>query len=194
MANHTRRKKIQDFEKEKLQAILQYKESVESTRGKSQDDFEKSIYLLGSGGLIVSLMAIEKIIDLIDIIAFKFFFGFGLFCFVLTLLSNLLSHKKSINESEIIIDKINQDPDCIFEDEFTESLQSGNKKIDSLNTTSIVSLIIGITCILLFFLLNFYTMSNNKPIPKPQSIPNPSTQEKGRTISTPPKVVNPKTK
>ncbi|MBL3547236.1 hypothetical protein [Chryseobacterium sp. KMC2] len=191
MANQSRNnKKIQDFEKEKLQAILQYKESVESTRGKSQDDFEKSIYLLGSGGLIVSLMAIEKIIELIDIIAFKYFFVIGLFCFVATLFSNLLSHKKSITESEKIIDKINQEPNCIFEDEFTESLENGNKKIDILNRISIVSLITGIISILLFFTLNFFTMSDKKP--QPQNPPKPLTEEKGRTISTPPKIVAPK--
>ncbi|WP_226064045.1 hypothetical protein [Kaistella polysaccharea] len=189
-----KRNLIKEIDEAKFEIIMQYKASIESGKIKSQDDFEKSIYLLASGGLVISLLALDKILDKIEIIEFKFFFIFGLFCFVITLLSNLISHNKSIKESEKLINKINENPECIFEDEFTKTLNNGNAKIEFLNKTSIAATVLGASSVLIFLTINFINMSDKNPHPKPTQTKkeSPTIIEKGRTIVSPPKVVKPK--
>lgn len=187
-----KKEKVQELESEKLEVILQYKSSIEANKDKSQDDFEKSIYLLASGGLVVSLMTIDKFLDKLDIISLKDVFALGLLGFVCTLLTNLLSHRRSIKESENLINLINENPECIFEEEFTNNLKRGNKKIEFLNYASISSLIIGASSILIFFTINFFSMSN---LPKPTNPTTPATEPKpttGRANPAPPTIVIPK--
>ncbi|MCL1658615.1 hypothetical protein M2T79_18575 [Elizabethkingia miricola] len=175
--------------------IDKYIELIELTKSKSQDDFEKYLYLLGSGGLVISLLIIEKILSL-SIVKISFYLLLASsISFVITLLSNLLSHQQSIKVSEKLIESINNDRNCLNEKEFIEIQNNGNKKIKLLNNFSIYSLITGILLILVFFTINYSIMSNDRPQlppkpsqPTPQSTPN---EEKGRTLPPPPRI-NPK--
>lgn len=177
-----------------IEYINNYRKSVEDNRNKSQDDFEKYINLLASGGLVVSLMFIEKLVENKIFIIFNWIFIIGLIGFVCTLLMNLISHKKSINDSNYILDTLGFDIDKLEDKEFLKEVSDRNRSIDILNKLSIVSLIIGVFSILIFFTINFFNMSDQKPKPKPQpqqSPPKPLTEEKGRTNPTPARVTIP---
>lgn len=75
------------------QEWIEYRNAVTENKSKSQDDFEKYINILASGGLVLSLTFFEKIVPLEKAI-YKPFVITGMFLMVLTLLSNLYSHYK----------------------------------------------------------------------------------------------------
>lgn len=175
--------------------IDKYIELIELTKSKSQDDFEKYLYLLGSGGLVISLFIIEKVMNYNTIEYSIFLILISAFCFSSTLLFNLLSHRKSITVSEKLIKLINKDSNCLYGKKFKKIQKKGNKVINRLNKYSIYTLISGIIFILAFFTINYSIMSNDRPQmppkpspPSPQNIPN---EEKGRTLPPPPRI-NPK--
>lgn len=133
----------------------QYKNSVEQSKNKSQDDFEKYINLWASGGLVVSLFVIDKIIDKQINIKHHEIFIIGISCFVITLSVNLLSHKMSIKVADYILEEMSKDTEIIYEESFQKELSKRNSKIDTLNNISIIILIIAIISILIFFIVHF---------------------------------------
>ncbi|KFF09848.1 MULTISPECIES: hypothetical protein [Flavobacterium] len=159
---------------------IEYRNAVSDNKSKSQDDFEKYINLLASGGIVLSLTFLEKIIT-VDKTDFKPLYIIGLICLVLTLLSNLYSHYKSIIDSDLTIQEIDEKK---YNDIF-KNIKKRNKIINRLNRTSIWSLIIGVVFVLTFVTINLFNMSN-KQNPSPPAKPMPATEEKGRTIPLPP--------
>ncbi len=173
----------EDKEERIRQEWIDYRNSVSENKSKSQDDFEKYINLLASGGLVLSLTFFEKIVAL-DKAIFKPFVIIGMFLMVVTLLSNLYSHYKSIIDSDITIQEIDDEK----YKEIFKNIENRNKIINRLNRVSIWSLIIGIVFLITFATINIYNMSdsNQKNRPAPQQQPKPATEEKGRTIPAPP--------
>lgn len=177
-----------------IEYLTSYRRSVEENKNKSQDDFEKYINILASGGLVVSLLFVEKLVEnKINSMA-SWLFVIGLVGFVGTLLINLISHKKSINDSNFILDNLGFDIKKFDDEVFLEEVTKRNKILDFWNKASITSLIAGTLSILIFFTINFLNMSNQQPKPQPRPNQNPSsplTEEKGRTNPIPSKVVIP---
>ncbi len=179
------KKKKQKQQEKFNQGWSEYRNSVSENKNKSQDDFEKYINLLASGGIIVSLTFLEKITAVVKI-EYIIFYLIGLFLLVLTLISNLYSHHKSIRDSDSIIKEIDEEK---YEDIF-KNIDKRNKPINLLNITSIWSLIIGTILILTFVSINLFAMNDNqKPQPSdsPRQNPKPQWEEKGRTNPTPPR-------
>jgi hypothetical protein len=177
-------KKIDLHLDEKIrQEWIEYRNSVLENKSKSQDDFEKYINLLASGGLVLSLTFLEKIVSLENAIC-KPLVIIGMYLMVVTLLSNLYSHYKSITDSDSTINEIdNEEYNDIF-----KNIEKRNKIINRLNRVSIWALIIGIASLITFATINIYNMNNsnggNKPTQQP---PRPLTEErKGRTMPPPP--------
>lgn len=171
---------------QRIQGWDNYRNSVIENKNKSQDDFEKYINLLATGGIILSLTFLEKIVSITQI-SFLWFYIIGLTLLVITLLSNLYSHYKSMNDSDMIIKEIDEEK---YEEIF-KNIEKRNKPINDLNKTSIWCLIIGSVLILTFVSINLYNMDKDQtPIPKdtPNSIPDPNT---GRTNPTPPPTIKP---
>ena len=163
---------------------IEYRNSDSENKSKSQDDFEKYINLLASGGLILSLTFFEKIVPL-DKAIFKSFVIIRMFLMIVTLLSNLYSHYKSMIDSDCTIKEIDDEK----YKEIFKNIEIRNKTINFLNRVSIWSLIIGILSLITFVTINIYNMSdsNQKNSPAPQQQPKPLIEEqKGRTIPTPP--------
>ncbi len=164
----------------------EYRNAVIQNKNKSQDDFEKYINLLASGGIVISLTFLEKITAVVKI-EYMTFYLFGLSLLIVTLLSNLFSHHKSIQDSDLIIKEIDEEK---YDDIF-RNIDHRNKPINLLNTISIWSLIIGTILILTFVSINLFAMNENqKPSPSdnPRQNPKPQTEEKrGRTNPTPPR-------
>ncbi len=170
------------------QEWIEYRNSVIENKSKSQDDFEKYINLLASGGLVLSLTFFEKIVPLDKAIS-KPFVILGMFLMVITLLSNLYSHYKSLIDSDATIKEIDDEK----YKEIFKNIDARNKTINRLNRLSIWSLIIGIISLITFVTINIYNMDNsnqgNKP--RPQQPPKPLTEEKrGRTTPPPPRPSN----
>jgi short subunit fatty acids transporter len=133
----------------KRQEWIEYRNSVIENKSKSQDDFEKYINILASGALILSLTFFEKIVPLEKAI-YKPFVITGMFLMVLTLLSNLYSHYKSITDSDSTIKEIDEEKhEMIF-----TNIEKRNKVINGLNKVSIWSLIIGILSLITFVTIN----------------------------------------
>lgn len=165
---------------EENQSWIDYRNAVADNKSKSQDDFEKYINLLASGGIVLSLTFLEKIITDGNICG-KWLFIVGIILMVITLLSNLYSHYKSMIDSDLTISEIDDEKyDQIF-----KNINKRNKLINLFNKTSIWSLIIGVIFILTFVTLNLFNMSD-KTAPRPTTQPPPTTIEKGRTVPTPP--------
>lgn len=133
----------------KRQEWIEYRNSVIENKSKSQDDFEKYINILASGALILSLTFFEKIVPLEKAI-YKPFVITGMLLMVLTLLSNLYSHYKSITDSDSTIKEIDEEKhEMIF-----TNIEKRNKVINGLNKVSIWSLIIGILSLITFVTIN----------------------------------------
>lgn len=173
---------------QQLEAWDTYRNAVTENKNKSQDDFEKYINLLASGGLVLSLTFLEKIVSVKEP-AGLWLFVLSLLGFVLTLLSNLYSHYQSIKDSDATIKEIDEQQ---YEQIF-KNIDKRNKPINRLNRISIWSLISGTLLILIFLTINLFTMNNNtnnssannRPNSNPQ--PKPLTEEKGRTTPNPPR-------
>ena len=166
-------KKKEHKQQEKFnQGWWEYRNSVSANKNKSQDDFEKYINLLASGGIIVSLTFLEKIAAVVKI-EYIIFYLIGLFLLVVTLISII----KEIDEEK-------------YEDIF-KNIDKRNKPINLLNITSIWSLIIGTILILTFVSINLFAMNDNqkpRPSDSPRQQPKPLTEEKrGRTNPPPPR-------
>ena len=137
------------------QGWIDYRNSVSENKSKSQDDFEKYINLIASGGLVLSLTFFEKIVPLKEAVS-KPFVIVGMFLMVVTLLSNLYSHYKSIIDSDLTLKEID-------EEKYTEifkNIDKRNKAINRLNCISIWSVIIGIASLITFLTINISTMNN----------------------------------
>lgn len=134
-----------------------YRNSVIDNKNKSQDDFEKYINILASGGIIVSLTFLDKIVEKGNV-GCVIPYVIGLILLVVTLLSNLYSHYRSIVDSDIIIKEIDEKK---YDDIFKNS-EERNKIIRNLNTTSIWSLILGAVLILTFTSKNLFYMNDSK--------------------------------
>jgi hypothetical protein len=178
-------------QKEKFnQDWIDYRNAVSENKSKSQDDFEKYINLLASGGIVLSLTFLEKIIT-VDKTIFKAFYVIGLIFLIVTLLSNLYSHHKSIKDSDLTIKEIDEEK---YDDIF-KNIDSRNKIINRFNITSIWSLIIGTISILTFVTINLFNMSDNqnpRPSDRPTQNPTPLTEEKrGRTNPNPSPQIKP---
>lgn len=171
---------MDDLEEKERQDWIDYRNAVSDNKSKSQDDFEKYINLLASGGIVLSLTFLEKIIT-VDKTIFKAFYVIGLILLIVTLLSNLYSHYKSIIDSDLTIQEIDEKK---YEEVF-KNIKKRNTIINRLNRTSIWSLIIGVIFILTFVTINLFNMSD-KAAPIPATQPIPSTEERGRTIPQPP--------
>lgn len=166
------------------QEWIEYRNSVLDNKSKSQDDFEKYINILASGGLVLSLTFFEKIVPLAQAI-YKPFVIIGMFLMIVTLLSNLYSHYKSIIDSDLTVKEIDEGK----HDDIFKNIDKRNRKINRLNHVSIWALIIGIVCLIIFVAINISSVNNNQKVQERPNRPNPSIekQEKGRTTPPPPR-------
>lgn len=159
---------------------IEYRNSIYQNKSKSQDDFEKYINLLATGGLILGFTFMEKKFSFSKI-SWLWMIICGLLCFTITLLSNLYSHHKSIKDSDEMINEIDNK---LFDDLYIKT-KKRNKIIDLLNNISIMSLFIGATLTILFITKNLYNMNSNSQNPQPKDIPNKINPGTGRTNPTP---------
>ena len=169
----------------------EYRKSVEANKNKSQDDFEKYLNLWSSGGIVISLMIISKLIEENIDVTCKILFATGLIGFLTTILFNLLSHNKSIKDSDFILENVSNYNE-LLDESFNEKLEKRNKFVTALNDISIASFIIGILSILTFVIINFLNMSNQEKPKQPPTQPSkPLTEEKGRTNPVPARITTP---
>lgn len=187
-------RKSQKQQELEIEYISNYRKSVEENKNKSQDDFEKYINLLASGGLVISLLFLEKLVEnKIDSVC-NWLFVIGLIGFVSTLLINLISHKKSINDSNFILETLGFDITKTEDEDFLKEVSKRNRVLDIWNKLSIWCLITGALSILIYFTINFLSMSNQQQKPQSppvQNPPKPQTEEKGRTNPIPTRVIAP---
>lgn len=159
------------------QGWIDYRNSVIDNKSKSQDDFEKYINLIASGGIVLSLTFLEKIVSLEKAVC-KSLIVIGMYLMVFTLLSNLYSHYKSILDSDATIRDIDKKK---FKKIF-KKIEKRNRVINVLNRISIWALILGIFSLVTFVTINIYHMSDKQKTTPPLK---PATEEKGRTITPP---------
>lgn len=174
-------------EKELKKGWDDYRNLVIENKNKSQDDFEKYINILASGGIVLSITFLEKIVT-VDKITWILLYILGLLLLVGTLLSNLYSHYKSMLDCDQIIKEIDDEK---YDDIF-KNIDKRNQSINLLNRASIWSLIIGVLLILTFLSINLFAMSDNPQTnPLPSDNPQPVEEKSGRTTPTPAPNLNP---
>lgn len=161
---------------------------------KSEDDFEKYLNIFGSGGLLVGLTLLSKLIEKNIIYKYQWVLIMGTSLFVICLLTNLISHFIAIISNRKTISDI----DCQNRN-LWDNFKKRNRNIEMLNIISLGSIIIGTILITLFLTLNLNTMAEKKPAPQNQpkttpSDPQRSHDKKGRVAPQPTVVKPPKTK
>lgn len=165
---------------------IEYRNAVYTTKSKSEDDFEKYINLMATGGIILGFTFMEKIFSLTKVHHIWAIIS-GLILLVITLLTNLYSHYQSMNNADKIITEIdNEDYENIF-----NNSNRRNCKIKLLNNISIWSLIIGCLFIMFFITNNLVNMNQNNN-PQPKDLPNLPKPDTGRINPTPPPTIKPK--
>lgn len=169
-----------------------YRDELLRSRGKSQDDFEKYFNIFGSGGLLISLTLLSKLIETELKYEYQWMIISASILFLISLFSNLISHFIAIfNEEKNIADVDNYNPDL------TVNIDKRNKCITILNWISLGSISIGAILISVFLIINLNSMSQKKDLPqgKPTqtpSEPKPLNEQKGRTTSKPSFQIKPK--
>ena len=138
--------------KKEIEQWKEYRLSLLEEKGKSDDDFEKYITFIASGGLGLTLTFINNISPLKESICI-WTIVFGWFSLALTLFLNLLSHYISSSNNAKTIQEI--DDDLSYE-KFLENIDNRNKVVSGLNITSIITLGLGILFILIFTTINAY--------------------------------------
>lgn len=101
-------------------------------REKSQDDFEKYLNIFGSGGLLVGLTLLTKIVESEINYEFKLMLISGSVLFLVCLLSNLLSHYLVIDNCDRNIDDI--DTQC---PQLWENFHRRNNNLNYINWISL---------------------------------------------------------
>ncbi|MGS4346437.1 hypothetical protein ACKUSY_12745 [Myroides odoratus] len=161
----------------------EYRNSVYLNKVKSEDDFEKYINVLSSGGLVLGLTVIDKALTKFEVI-YLWVIILALVLLVITLLSNLVSHYISVFNADKIIGEIdNEEYNSVY-----EKSKSRNDIIHKCNIISISSLIIGCLGIIIFVTINLVNMNVEKQIPKIEDRTDYPQPDTGRTNIPPPPV------
>lgn len=169
-----------------------FRGEIAKVREKSEDDFEKYLNVFGSGGLLVGLTLLSKLVETDIKYQFQWMLIIGSILFLVCLFSNLLSHYMAIHNNDKNINDL--DTQC---EELWTNFERRNKNIGYVNRTSLTSIISGTILITLFLILNINTMAKQQQTPqaKPkttQGDPKPLNQGKGRTTTQPSFQVKPK--
>jgi len=136
--------------KREIEGWKEYRKSILESKSKSDDDFEKYITLISSGGLGVTIAYINDIIPIKESVgSWVLFLGWIMLC--TTLFLNLLSHHKSSICNEKTIDEIDE----LEYEELSDNIDSRNKIIRCLNLASIITVGIGLLLIIIFTIINF---------------------------------------
>lgn len=126
-----------------------FRNSVYETKSKSQDDFEKYINVIASGGIALTIAFFDKIVK-IETAGYIWIIIMGWILLVITLLSNLISHYLTIQYAVKTINEIN---DKLYDSIFN-NVKIRNKRTTILNIISIIALFTGIASIITFIILN----------------------------------------
>ncbi|MBL7473093.1 hypothetical protein [Robertkochia sediminum] len=129
---------------------VDYRKELIQNKSKSDDDFEKYITFIASGGLGLTLSFVGNIVPLSEAISIWAIL-LGWFLLAFTLFVNLVSHYLSGSFSYKTIQDID---DVKSFDIIMENIDNRNKIISCLNLISIILLGLGILMILIFVSLN----------------------------------------
>lgn len=138
--------------KKKIKHQKEYRLSLLEEKGKSDDDFEKYITFIASGGLGLTLTFINNISPLKESICIWIVI-LGWFSLATTLFVNLLSHYISSANNTKAVQDID---DNLSYEEIVSNIDNRNIVVSRLNLSSIIALGFGILCILIFTALNAY--------------------------------------
>jgi len=141
-----------DAKESVTEPLQKFKESLERTNESTQELFEKQLYTIASGGIAVTVAFIDKIIP-ITTSRLTVFLYFGWLALVLTILTNLISHRVSHSfhyKTIMEIQDESYDPNKAIR---------RNKIIGIWNNVTIALLIFGISLIMFFITYNLITMS-----------------------------------
>lgn len=79
---------------------LEFRKEVLAATNKSQDDFENRLTLLSSGGLIISLTFLDKLLEYQLNVAVKSLIISAIVLYIVSLIANLYSHIVAIKNNE----------------------------------------------------------------------------------------------
>jgi hypothetical protein len=150
---------------------------LQAVKQKSEEMYEKSVYLISSGTLLLSITFIEKIVKLAtSIILWTLITSWVLL--VITLLLNLISHQVSSHfHGKTVSDFQAKNENTI------RNVQKRNLWIYGINIATSSCLIFGIGFLVLFCSINVNKMNRDTEPIRPQTIE--PDQQKGMPINIP---------
>lgn len=125
-----------------------YRNELNIVFHKNQEAFEKQLSFIAAGSLTLSVGFIHDIVKNFEKSSNKVLIGIGWTLLVLTLLVNLISHMIAARNANTGIGEINlnkYDP---------LKIEVRNKRVVRMNWVSVILMIIGISLIILFIIIN----------------------------------------
>lgn len=126
-----------------------YRKTITESRIKSQDDFEKYLNIFSSGGLLIGLTILGRLVETVNNYEFKYFVSVGSLLFVVSILSNVFSHFKAIANDDKTISEID-----LRDFEILDKMDRRDKIIKCLNNLSLIAILVGTLSLVLFLILN----------------------------------------
>lgn len=146
--------------KKEIEEWKDFRREIYDIKLKSDDDFEKYITLISSGGLGLTITFINDLIPLHDAVHTVFLvMGWGLLAS--TLFNSLYSHYISSKYSQKNMDDI--DRNIPFEN-LESNINKRNTFINKLNKASMIMLALSIISIIVFVSLNIYNGKTKETI------------------------------
>lgn len=137
------------------------RDKIQDVIAKTEDHFENKLSAISAGALGLTLTFLEKIIPLENSIS-AIFLIIGWTFLVLTLLLNLISHMISKHFShKTLLDLDKSKTSRQYKVTYFKVIKR-NKKIDCLNWISVITIILGISFIVLFSSVNVLQKVNKK--------------------------------
>lgn len=140
---------------EEKKTLEQYKIELLKVYDKSQENFEKQLSYISAGGLGLSMAFIDKIVKNITHSSCKILLPFSWTLLGLALIVNLMSHLISSRFTYNTINEIDNSINGIAENSYNyKKAISRNKIISKINLSCIISLLLGVICLILFVTYN----------------------------------------
>jgi hypothetical protein len=130
--------------------LKKYREELITLLHKSQDTFERQLSYISAGSLALSIGFIKDVIQKISEAQHKWMLGTGWALLAATLLINCISHIRASDLHNRTIADINSG------DYDPAKVTKRHKEIGSVNWVSVVTLMLGITSIIIFVTINIY--------------------------------------
>lgn len=131
-----------------VERLNSFRDQLIIVHSKNQDSFEKQLSFISAGALALSVGFIKDIVKNFADSSYKGLLGWGWAALIVTLLVNCISHLLGASNANRAIKEINEN------DYDPERIERRNRRIVQVNWATMILMIIGISLIVTFIVIN----------------------------------------